>query len=204
LLEYHQLDTPTSVLFPWMHGIGGGVSIRRKGNQRFAICAGAYPFYPKNCSRGPSAPRGWICTCTDGESLIAFSSDRNPPLNPPRYRGLSLLKAPRLAKTTYDDVAESNESTNRHGRHSSVSTPDQPSAGSVTQPIAVHTSEGHHAIRDRAASISTFLSSMSASTWASTDTSDPSLYSFGSTVHPSLVSTEVVLPLPDGWYAWSQ
>ncbi|GHJ85687.1 hypothetical protein NliqN6_2089 [Naganishia liquefaciens] len=24
LLEYHQLDTPTSVLFPWMHGIGDG------------------------------------------------------------------------------------------------------------------------------------------------------------------------------------
>jgi hypothetical protein len=24
LLDYHQQDTPTSVLFPWLHGIGDG------------------------------------------------------------------------------------------------------------------------------------------------------------------------------------
>lgn len=50
-----------------------------------------------------------------------------------------------------------------------------------------HSSAAHHGPRDRAASTSTFLSNMSSATWASTDSSDPSLYSISSS--PQSVAT---------------
>ncbi|KAJ9125148.1 hypothetical protein QFC22_000102 [Naganishia vaughanmartiniae] len=149
LLDYHQMDTPTSVLFPWLHGIGDG-------------------------PLGANGP------------LEQFFG--NPSLTPPRYRGLCILKAPPV--TAGNEHSSSVESMQPLRSSSSASKSDNESwerhytaSNNVgpSDPASPHTS------RDRAASTSTFLSTMSSATWASTDSSEPSLYSIRSS--PQSVTT---------------
>ncbi|KAJ9127823.1 hypothetical protein QFC24_000107 [Naganishia onofrii] len=149
LLDYHQQDTPTSVLFPWLHGIGDG-------------------------PLGANGP------------LEQFFG--NPSLTPPRYRGLCILKAPPVtAASKHSPSADnmqplrSSSSTSKsdddswQGQHTALNTAES------TDPASPYTP------RDRAASTSTYLSTMSSATWASTDSSEPSLYSIRSS--PQSVTT---------------
>lgn len=110
---------------------------------------------------------------------------RNPSLTPPRYRGVSVLKAPLVSMAQLQEDAQSAGIIHPQAETSpnlGFTQASHPPSGSDD-----HSSAAHHGPRDRAASTSTFLSSMSSATWASTDSSDPSLYSISSS--PQSVAT---------------
>ncbi|KAJ9108767.1 hypothetical protein QFC21_000087 [Naganishia friedmannii] len=149
LLDYHQMDTPTSVLFPWLHGIGDG-------------------------PLGANGP------------LEQFFG--NPSLTPPRYRGLCVLKA--RSVTGASEHSPSVESMQPLRSSSSASKSDNDSwegQRAASNDAAPTHSASPFTSRDRAASTSTYLSNMSSATWASTDSSEPSLYSIRSS--PQSVTT---------------
>ncbi|KAJ9102948.1 hypothetical protein QFC19_004504 [Naganishia cerealis] len=120
-------------------------------------------------------------------------SHSNPPLTPPRYRGLCVLKAPEAPVTLFQDERQSSESMKPLRSSSSASqSSNEPSyssynQGSASINIQSPESPASYISRDRAASTSTYLSTISSATWASTDSSDPSLYSLSSS--PQSVTT---------------
>lgn len=158
LETYHALDTPSSVLFPWLHGIGDG----------------------------PDGPDGML------ERFLG-----NPPLNPPKYRGLCLLRAPDPPKGSSKPNSSRPRSDQQHSAttaaapaaasSSQTSTP-MPIAGAFTASSASSSKQRSDSAdwtpsddRDRAGSLSTQASFSSTST-ASTE---PSLLSLsGSPAHP--------------------
>lgn len=80
--HYHDLETPTSTLFPWLHGIGDGPLGPKGPLEQFF----GYEAIPLKIARG-----FWQAKC-DWLFLLLFC--RYPQLDPPRYRGLCLVRAP--------------------------------------------------------------------------------------------------------------
>lgn len=103
-------------------------------------------------------------------------------MTPPRYRGVSVLKAPLVSMDQLQEQSANAGISRPQGEKTSNFTFAQTSNDDASRPPSTSndSSGAHHGPRDRAASTSTFLSNMSSATWASTDSSDPSLYSISS------------------------